>query len=470
MRIKQPTLINFSAFNTLNLFSSDIVLAKSGIIHTKRVMCDCCGKTCHYNGSSNAGKHILSRSNNSFFRKGQQYCPDCEKTIQVENSWIDEFILSTNQFIASQIISLSEQLSEDEIVVHFETTMSINISKSTIHNVITQSNKDFENIEFDYTVKEGFYGYDEQFLKIDGKRAYRIVFYDVTENMVIYEKIHYSFSKKILQEILKQVFPDTKPKGFVTDMRLEYPNAFKFVFGRKIKLQFCVFHLNKLILKEYAETLKYGKSVKWTLMDKYNLYLLFNIFYNRSFELNRLKKLMNHLENFKMKLTKKRIIFYVKKYKIKLKTYELQKRDVIKIIENKLLKSFRKMLHDKRNLRKRRKTTLLIRSTESASKIFEMIKQQKNIYPQKIQKRINRIEKNFEFFIASEGVVLTNNKLEGFFGATLKKFRKKSRKSLLSFSALLKRKRARQKGMNFYRKFTIFDVARIFLACAFFAR
>jgi hypothetical protein len=177
---------------------------------------------------------------------------------------------------------------------------------------------------------------------------------------------------------------------------------------------------------------------------------------------------MKHLEHFKMKLTAEKVEFYVEKYNITLKTYELQKRDVIKIMENKLLKSFRKILHDKRNFRKRRKATLQARSIESVTQIFEEIKQQKQIFPQKIQKRIVRIEKNFEFFIASGGEVLTNNKLEGFFGATLKKFRKKSRKSLLSFSALLKRKRARQEGMDFYRKFTIFDLAKIFTACAFF--
>jgi hypothetical protein len=469
MKTIQPTLINFSAFSNLNLLSGDVIITKSGIIHTKRAECGYCGRTCHYNGSSNTGKHILSRSNECFFRKGQQYCPTCERTIQVENEWIDNMLLSINQFVASQIISLSEQLSEDEIISHLETTMSIKISKSTVHNVITQSNQKFEEIEFEYEVKEGFYGYDEQFLKIDGKRAYRIVFYDLTENKVIYERIHYKFSKKILQKILTEVFPNTKPKGFVTDMRVEYPSAFRSVFGRKVKLQFCIFHLNKLILKEYAEALKFGKSVKWTLVEKYNLYSLFNIYYNRSFELKRLKKLMWHLENFKMKLTEDKVASYVDKYKITLKTYELQKRDVIKIMENKLLKSFRKMLHDKRNLRKRRRGTLQVRSIESATQIFEKIKQEKQIFPQKIQKRIARIEKNFEFFIASEGEVLTNNKLEGFFGATLKKFRKKSRKSLLSFSALLKRKRARQKGIDFYRKFTIFDMAKIFTACAFFA-
>lgn len=470
MIIKQPTLINFSAFNTLKLFSGNVKIAKSGIIHTNRIRCDCCGRICNYNGSSNTGKHILSRSTGSFFRKGQQYCPDCEKTIQVENSWIDNMILSLNQFVTSQIISLSEQLSEDEIVTHLETTMSIKISKSTIHNVITKSNEDFEDIEFEYEIKNEFYGYDEQFLKIDGKRAYRVVFYDLTGNKVIYEKIHYYFSQKILKEILKKVFPNTKPKGFVTDMRLEYPNAFRSVFGKKIKLQFCVFHLNKLILKEYAETLKVGKSVEWTLMNKYNMYSLFNIFYNRTFELNILKKLICHLEDFKMKLTEEKVAYYVKKYKIKLKTCELQKRDVIKIIEKKLLKSFRKILHDKRNFRKRKKINLHPRSTESATMVFDKIKQQKLIYPSKIQKRIERIENNFELFIASEGQVLTNNKLEGFFGATLKKFRKKSRKSLLSFSALLKRKRARQEGITFYPKFTIFELAKIFLACTIFVQ
>jgi len=252
-------------------------------------------------------------------------------------------------------------------------------------------------------------------------------------------------------------------------MRLEYPNAFRSVFGRKIKLQFCVFHLNKLIMKEYAETLKFGKSVRWTLTDKYNMYSLFNIFYIRLFELNQLKKLMSHLENFKMKLTEEKVRFYVEKYKIKIKTYELQKRNVIRIMEKKLLKSFRQILHDKRNFRKRKKITLTPRSIESATKVFETIKRQKLIYPVKIQKRIERIKKNFEFFTASESEVLTNNKLEGFFGATLKKFRKKSRKNLLSFSALLKRKRARQEGMCFYHKFTIFDMAKIFLACDFFA-
>lgn len=469
MKTIHPTLINFPAFKLAGLFSNKVKISCAGIVHTTRTNCCTCESKCNYNGSSNKGKHILSKSSNSFFRKGQQYCPICDKTIQVENEWLDSFIDSLNQFIVSQVLSLSEQLSEKEIATHLETTMSIKVSKSTIHNIITKSNEEFEEIEFDYEIKENFYAYDEQFLKIDGKRAYRLVFFDLKENKIIYEKIHYKFSKKILKQILVEVFGDKIPKGFVVDMRLEYPNAFKDVFGRKIKLQFCVFHLNKLILKEYRESLKVGKKVKWSLMDYYNIYLLFNIFYNRNFELKRLKKLIEHFKQFKLNITDEKVKFYVDKYNIDYKTFERQKQEVIEIMEKKLVKSFRRILHDKKNLRKRRGETLEVRTIESAKKIFARVYSEKNIYPKKIQKRIERIKKNFEYFIASRGEVLTNNKLEGFFGATLKKFRKKSRKSLLSFSALLKRKRAKQEGIRYFRKFTIFDLAQIFNVLSLFS-
>lgn len=469
MKTIQPSLINFSAFETMGLFNSNVSLSQFGIIHTSRINCPICGELCNYNGNSNSGKHIFSRSTGSLLQKGQQYCPNCDKTIQVENSWIDNTIELLNQFITSQVLSLSSSLSEEEIVSHLEDTMSIKISQGTVHNIITKSNEDLDKLEFEYVIKDNLYGYDEQYLKIDGKRAYRLVFFDLKENKIIYEKIHCNFSKKILKQILKEVFGDAKPKGFVVDMKIEYPNTFKEVFGRKIKIQFCVFHLNKLILKEYRESLKVGKNVKWELMHYYNMYCLFNIFYNRSFELKILKNFMNQFENFKKKLTYEKIKFYVKKYKIKLKTFEKQKYRVIEIIGKKLMKAFRKILHDKKNLRKRQGKNLKVRSIESAKEIFEEIYSQKSVYPKLVQKRIERIKENFEYFIASEGEVLTNNKLEGFFGATLKKFRKKSRKSLISFSALLKRKRLKQDFKRYFRKFTIFELAKIFTILAFFS-
>lgn len=469
MKVIQPTLINFSAFRQLNLFSDEVVISESGIIHSKRVFCETCGTECLYNGPSNKGKHILSNSIDILFRKGQQYCPTCDKTIQVENAWLDKIITSLNHFIASQVLSLCENLSEDEIRTHLKNTMSLNVSKSTIHNIIYKSNKKFEEIDFNYEINQHFYGYDEQYLKIDGKQAYRLVFFDYKENKVIYEKIHYNFSKKTLKKVLKEVFGDFSPEGFVVDMRVQYPKAFREVFGRKIKVQFCVFHLNKLILKEYKDSLKVGKHTKWTLTHYYNMYTLFNIFYDRTFELKQLKKLMAHFENFKANLTTQKVMYYTNKYKIKSKPYEIRKSKVIEIMEKKLIKAFRKITHDKKNLRKRRKTNLSARDPESAKEVFEKVYEMIDIYPKKIRERIEKIKNNFEYFIASEGEILTNNRLEGFFGATLKKFRKKSCKSLMGFKALLKRKRAKSQGIQYYRKFNLYDIANIFSVLTLFS-
>lgn len=472
MKQIQPTLINFSQFKIFELFNNNVVLSlgKKGItiVHTKRITCPICGRLCNYNGSSNKGKHSLTTSSNNFLQKGQQYCPDCDKTIQVENSWLDDMITSMKQFIVSQVLSLSDGKSEDEIVEHFNSTMSIIIAKSTVHDIINKSNEDLENLEFDYEVKEHFYGYDEQYLKINGKSAYRLVFFDIKENKIIYEDVHYHFSKKILKRILKEVFGDKTPKGFVVDMRLEYPNAFKEVFGKKIKIQFCVFHLNKLILKEYNSALRIGKTVKWSLTDYYNLYTLFNIFYNRNFELKFLKKMMKNFEKFQTKLNTEKIEFYVNKYNINAKKFDTKRRKVIHIIEMKMMKAFRKMLKTRRNFRKRNKITLLPRTTDSAKKnLNKIIKDEIQFHPKKVQNRIMKIKKNFEYFVASGGEVMTNNKLEGFFGATLKKFRKKMRKSMTSISAILKRKRLQQEGKSFFRKFTFKDLAKIFLIVSF---
>lgn len=373
-----------------------------------------------------------------------------------------------NDLLTTEIVSLSHSMSEEEIKDHLYLTKSIKISKSQIHTIIHSSNEDLASIEFSYEFTDNYYGYDEQHVRINGRIAYRLVFYDLKYDRVIYEETHKYFSKKILVKILKEVFGDKVPKGFVTDMRVEYPSAFKTVFGNKIKIQFCVFHLNKLILKEYQDSLRIGKKCFWTITDYYNLYSLFNIFYDRSFELNKLKKLSKHFDNFKKKLTPEKIQNYAKKYTISSKNTISLERKVIEIIQKKMLKSFRKLCKCRRINRKRTKNTLIPRMIESANSKLDEIESIASIYPSKIQKRIVKIRENFDYFTASKGEVLTNNKLEGFFGATLKKFRKKLKKSFLSFKAMLNLKRAKREGIKTFRRFTLFDLTKIFTTLSFF--
>ena len=88
-------------------------------------------------------------------------------------------------------------MSEEDIVNHLERTMSIKISKSTVHNVIKRVNTIIDDYEFEYKIEDNFYAYDEQFLKINGKQVYRLVIFDLKNNIIIYEKIHKKFSNKI---------------------------------------------------------------------------------------------------------------------------------------------------------------------------------------------------------------------------------------------------------------------------------
>ena len=84
------------------------------------------------------------------------------------------------------------------------------------------------------------------------------------------------------------------------------------------------------------------------------------------------------------------------------------------------------------------------------------------IFPKKIQKRISNIEKNFDLFTASDGEITTNNKLEGFFGVTLKKFRKKGFHSDKGFQNFLTFQKIKQKGIEIIEAFTIQRLGRIF--------
>ncbi|MBD3355497.1 hypothetical protein GF361_05995 [Candidatus Woesearchaeota archaeon] len=467
MKIKQPTLINFSTYQILGMFDNKIIQSMTGIYHTKREHCPICGKLGSYNGSSNKGKHDLSRSTGSYLRLGQQRCTSCNEPIPVNNEWFLKMKEKIRDFIKSIVISLSSSLSEEEIKVHLEEVYQIKIPKSTIHKIKSIADKEISSLEFEYKVKEGWYGYDEQHIKIKGKKAYRIVIFDLELNDVIYENIHFKLSKKILKKILTKVFPDKKPLGFVVDMLPMYSKAFKAAFGRRFKLQFCVFHLNKLILKEYRESITIGKVAKWSLVHYYNLYTLLAIFYNRNDELNHLKKLMKHFNNFKENLTPEKVQMYVQKYSVKTKKFETQKRNVIHIIEIKLMKAFRQRLKQKKQWRKRYKKTLLVRPVELAKYIFDKIFFQKMLYPKKIQDRLVKIKDNFDYFIASDGLVMTNNKLEGHFGATLKKFRKKLSKSVYSLSAILKRKHLRRLGKAVVKSFSLADLAQVFLLVSF---
>ncbi len=471
----QPTLINYSNFlgfyNLTLQTNQDIFLSKNNVIHTKRKECPKCGKLCSYNGSNYSG-NIISRSYSTLFKKGQQKCSNCNTTVQPENPIIDKIKLKLNNMIISMVLSLREKyLSYQEIASHLNDCFKIKISKSTIEKIIESELEKIYDLELDFDIEDYFYGYDEQYLKVNGKRVYRIVIFDYKNNIPIYEADHPTLTRKILIQILKSVFKKTKPKGFVFDMRTMYPDAFKEVFGKKIKLQFCIFHLNKHILDGYRKALKITNSTVWTITDYYNMYTIFDTFYDRKNELDLLASFDKEFRLFKysLKYAEDYSVFFENiKFPKKCKS-ETDKIDfLILIYEKSLMKKFRKYLHQERLKRKRNKVNLTTRQIGEAENKLKSLLYSIDIFPKKIQKIINNIKNNFDIFTGSNGEINTNNKLEGFFGVTLKKFRKKgfqTDKGLKNFFAFQKMKYLKQKiaePISLISISTIFSIFSLF--------
>jgi len=475
MRSMQPTLINYSSISQFYQLACDygskVFLSQKGVIHTERIIC--CGKPCSYNGSNNSG-HIVSRSQDSIFKNGQQKCNTCGKTHQIENDFIIRFKEDLDQMILSEALSLREfHTSYSDIAKHLERTRGIKISSKTIEDVCNAKLESLESLEIEYEIEDDYYCYDEQWIKVDGKKMLRVVIFDYKNNRVIYEKTHGNLTKKVLEDILLKVFNGKIPKGFIFDMQPMYPNAFKRVFGKKIRLQFCVFHLHKLILREYESSLKIGKKVKWTVMHYYNLYTLFNILYNRTKELELLKEMDEQLKAYKEKIEgEEDISVYTKdiKFPKSYKSLMQQKEYIVRLYEKELMKTFREHLHQEKLRRKREKQTLKTRKKEDAREQLDQVISQINYYPKKIQERIKKIEKSFDLFTATDGEVLTNNRLEGFFGSTLKKFRKKAFHSLRGVKNFLLFQKMKYLGIEFTKSFSFQKNSLLFGVIAFFQR
>ena len=129
-----------------------------------------------------------------------------------------------------------------KISKYFEIFLGIRISHPTIKN---WSNKNHEetinNEKFEYS---GYYLYDEQFLRLNTVRHYRLTLYDAILNIPVSERI---VRCRIPKNTKKFILDSTKNKPFIcltTDLFPMYRNV---ADELKVKHQLCTFHLFQTI-------------------------------------------------------------------------------------------------------------------------------------------------------------------------------------------------------------------------------
>ena len=111
-----------------------------------------------------------------------------------------------------------------KISKYFEIFLKIHVSHQTIKNWSNKNHKEtINNEKFEYS---GYYLYDEQFLRLNGVRHYRLTLFDAILNVPILERI---VRRRILKNTKKFILDSTKNKPLIfltTDLFPMYRNVF----------------------------------------------------------------------------------------------------------------------------------------------------------------------------------------------------------------------------------------------------
>lgn len=117
-------------------------------------------------------------------------------------------------------------------------------SHQTIYNWIYEMNPESEAIQ---PKLSGYYCYDEQYLKIDGKRSYRINLIDSILDKPVREAIVNDLEYETIKSFIEKAISGIPVHAITTDHRREYKSIMDEL---KINHQLCIFHLYKMIGKE----------------------------------------------------------------------------------------------------------------------------------------------------------------------------------------------------------------------------
>ena len=186
------------------------------------------------------------------FKEQQYQCKKCGKKFGIYNN---PLIGKHKQFLQEimnkipGIMKIGYQ-SLRKISEYFEIFLGIQISHQTIKNWSNKNHKEtINNEKFEYS---GYYLYDEQFLRLNGVRHYRLTLFDAILNIPVSERI---VRHRIPKNTKKFILDSTKYKPFIcltTDLFPMYRNVADEI---GVSHQLCTFHLFQTIhhkLKEYC--------------------------------------------------------------------------------------------------------------------------------------------------------------------------------------------------------------------------
>ena len=341
-----------------------------------------------YNGYNTYGKKGLGS-----MKIGRYECPSCKKPCEEERSFWEG--LMTEFF--EVLIQLYQRLRALHVSYEgISSVMSLIFlrRKDTSHNAFNSS---VERAEIPPVGDVRIVHYDEQHPKEGRTQKFRLTLLDHLTGKPIADELYGDKNSETIRAFLEKHLDPAKPTFVVTDLSRGYPKIFKEFFGKNLTLQFCLMHLNKLIVRDFPRNP--------TMEQELTKYRLLNVFYNRDREIEFLEKLAAEEKPVKERGWKE--------YRGWLK-------------EHKTL--FREFLHGLELKRRREHKNLEQRNYVKALGSFEELLESYRTLDKKVRKRLELMAENWEYLTAFyfvEGAPATNNLLENYYSTSLKTHRKK---------------------------------------------
>jgi len=223
--------------------------------------CPKCNSPMVHNGYNIYGKKELGD-----IKIGRYKCPNCNCTHE-ENRSFWEGLKSTLFDSLGDFFKLlrSHNVSHEGISAVMDFIYPR--SKSTILREFSK-NMEQENVSRDENVR--IVCYDEQHPKKGRCQKYRLTLFDPKTQRPLADELFDDKSSETIKNFLKRNLDTSEPVFIVTDFDTTYPEILKEVFGDKLVHQYCLMHLNKLVVHDFPR--------KTTIEQELLKYRILNIF------------------------------------------------------------------------------------------------------------------------------------------------------------------------------------------------
>lgn len=401
MNVIKTNLNNFlvaeSLLDVMNKYGDNLVYTTNNVIIAGNdVLCTKCQETMVRNGTNLHGKKKIAKN-----KVQRMICPKCKTNIEIAPDILNSHIQSFLEVIKNMILTLRSGYLSFELIADALKSL-VDISPDTVRRIFETA---VNNAEIPIESSFQIVHYDEQHPKKGRTQKYRLSLLDGKTRQMIAEELADELNGEVVRDFLDRHLPKERMIFLVSDHLPWYNDIFTDLRPGYIIHQHCLLHLNKNIVQRDFHR-------NCSLSDELYKYMLLNIFYDRTREIEYLQS------------ARQREKIYLDKHGEKgYNKWLLDQRKEFHIFVHDLEKKRRKICK-----RKKIPNRMNMWSYSEARKYLDNLLKNIDGFPSVVRKRIRMIQEDWmrlTAFYGWENAPATNNALENYYSCSCKQIKKK---------------------------------------------